>query len=101
MRENKVMRYMVFLALITAIGLAGQDKKPACNAGNQGRFWPLEANSSQHAARELYQSGTLEVCSQVVWKYKWERMSVNVRDLTKERHSSTSAPRRAVTQESK
>jgi hypothetical protein len=62
---------------------AGQAPKPACNARSQGQFWPPEANVSKDAVWRLYQQGNLEMCSLGVWKYKWERLSVNIRDLAK------------------
>ena len=68
--------------------LADEAQKPPCKAGNQGHFWPEEANSSQDTARQFYQRGELEVCSVVVRKYKWEHVSVNVRDLAKQKHPS-------------
>jgi hypothetical protein len=88
------MKYVVLLALFGAMGVAEQGRKPVCNARNRGRFWPEEANFSQDVARQLYQRGELEMCSLVVWKYKWEHISVNVRDLAKATHPLTSESRR-------
>ena len=85
------MKYVAFIALLGAMCFAGEARKPVCHAANRGQFWPEEANASRAAARQLYQSGQLEMCSLVVWKYKWERLSVNVRDLVK-KHPSTSEP---------
>lgn len=62
---------------------------PACTKEIQGRFWPAEANSNHELARKLYQSGELRMCSLVqskytiYWKFKWQQVSVNARDLAK------------------
>jgi hypothetical protein len=81
---------MKYVALVVLFGVicpaAEKAPKPACNAKNQGQFWPEEANSDHSAARLLYQRGELEMCSLVVWKYRWEHLSVNARDVAKERH---------------
>jgi hypothetical protein len=86
------MRYVASLILFAATCCAGQDRKPVCRARIQGRLWPTEANFNQHAARQLYQRGELEMCSLVVWKYKWEHLSVNVRDLARGRPAAASHP---------
>ena len=44
-----------------------------------------------------YQSGELELCSLGLWKYRWEHVSVNVRNLGKgERTSATDGNRAEV-----
>ncbi len=73
------MKYAACLALFTALCYGEPAKKPVCNATNRGQFWPEEANSSREAARRFYQGGELELCALGVWKYRWERMSVNAR----------------------
>ena len=83
--DNTVMN-AAFVALWAALCFGGQVDKPVCNAKNRGQFWPREANLSKDAARQLYQRGELEMCSLSVWKYKWEHLSVNVRDLAKGKH---------------
>jgi len=82
------MKYMALFTLFGAMSFAGQDGKPACNAKLQGHFWPEQANWDHEAARQLYQTGELEMCSMVIWKYRWEHISVNVRDLGKGRHTA-------------
>ena len=81
---------MKYLALVVLFGVmcpaSDQAPKPACNAKNQGQFWPEKANSDHAAARLLYQRGELEMCSLVVWKYRWEHISVNARDVAKQSH---------------
>src|ERR1700733_4820090 len=86
------MRYAAALILFGAMCFAGVNGKPACNARNQGRFWPDEANSNHDAARRLYQSGELEMCSCIVWKYRWEHISVNVRDLGPAKRAAGATP---------
>jgi hypothetical protein len=90
------MKGAAFLALILGTScFAGQAQKPACNAKNQGQFWPPEANLAGDARLQHFQEGNLEMCSLVVWKYKWQRVSVNVRDL---RSAKQPAPSNAATQ---
>jgi hypothetical protein len=83
------MKTTLLIAFSLAICSAQEAPKPACNAKTQGQFWPSEANSSPEAARRYTQSGELEACAKGVWKYKWERLSVNVRDLAKSKHPAT------------
>jgi hypothetical protein len=99
--DNIAMRYVASIILFGAMCFAEQARKPVCNASNQGQFWPEEANTSRDAARQLYQRGELEMCSLAVWKYKWEHISVNVRDLAKARRPSTSEPRKTGAEESR
>jgi hypothetical protein len=93
--NNGFMKYMALLSLFGAMSFAGQDGKPTCNAKLQGQFWPEQANWDREAARQLYQTGELEMCSMVIWKYRWEHISVNVRDLGKGRHTVASESRAA------
>ncbi|MBZ5724296.1 MAG: hypothetical protein LAP87_04805 [Acidobacteriia bacterium] len=94
------MKYVALMALFAAICFGGEVQKPVCSARNQGQFWPAEANFSHQAARQLYQSGELEMCSLAVWKYRWELISVNARVLTRkaaagrrERHAAADEPK--------
>jgi hypothetical protein len=69
--------------MFAAVGFAGE--KPRCNEHNQGRFWPEAANVSANALRTAARDGSLEMCSAVWWKYKWEPVTVSVRTLLKKR----------------
>ena len=101
------MRYAAAVFLLSAIAVA-EEQKPACNAANHGRFWPEEANNSAQAAHQLSHSGELEMCSVVVWKYQWRKLTVNVRDLPRKksardaraesRKASAAAASQAVTE---
>ncbi len=71
-----------------------QKEKPACKAGNNGEFWPREANGNHAAFQQAYQNGELQMCTLVVWKYKWQYLSVNIHDKDHTRHST--APKKAV-----
>ena len=90
------MKIVSLIAFFGAICLAQDAQKPVCNAKTQGQFWPAEANSGPDAVRRLTQSGEIEMCSQGVWRYKWEHLSVSVRDLAKGKdpapQSKTSGP---------
>ena len=81
--DNAVMKYVVLSVVLVACCLAEQPAKPACKARNRGEFWPAAANTSPDAARRLANSGDLEICSLAGWKYKWEHLTVNVRNLGK------------------
>ena len=99
--DNRFMKYVTLAALFGAICFAGETPRPACNARSQGQFWPAEANSSPEAARRLSQSGELAMCSLVVWKYKWQHLSVNVRDLAKAGRPSGAKPPKTGAPENK
>src|SRR5262245_7739908 len=77
------MRCVAVIFLLSAICAAEQAQKPACNKANQGKLWPAEANVNTELARQSYQEGALEMCTLSVWKYRWERLSVNVHNLSK------------------
>ena len=89
------MKYMALITLFGAMSFAGQDGKPACNAKLQGQFWPEQANWDHVAARQFYQTGELEVCSMATWRYRWQQISINVRNLGKGRHNVASESRAA------
>jgi hypothetical protein len=89
------MKYAAAIFLLGTVCAAEEAKKPACNAAHQGRFWPEEANASAVAARRLYQRGELKMCVQAVWKHEWQRLSVNVRNLSKTRPESAAGSRSA------
>jgi hypothetical protein len=84
------MRNAVLIGLYAAVCFAGQARKPVCNAQSQGQFWPEEANVNRDAMREHYQQGDLEMCSRGEWRYKWEHLSVNVRQLRLAKHAADS-----------
>jgi len=94
------MKYVALVVLFGVISLAAeQAPKPTCNEKRQGQLWPEEANSDHAAARLLYQRGELEMCTLVVWKYRWEHLSVNARDMAKERHPFASEAGKAAGQQ--
>jgi len=70
----------------------GAAHKPACNSRHQSQLWPDEANHSPGVARRLYQHGELEMCSLVVWKYRWQNVSVNIRDAKRMQEHRTAPP---------
>ena len=52
-------------------------------AAIHGRFWPEAANTDSDAARKLAQCGLLEICTRTTFRYKWQPVTVNVRQLGK------------------
>ena len=95
------MKYAALLVLSAASCFAGQAHKPVCDASSRGQLWPEEANASQAAARESFQRGDLEICSLAAKKYRWERLSVNVRDLAAAKRPAASASRKSAPKENK
>lgn len=67
---------------------AESSEKPACKASNNGEFWPQQANASREAFQQFVQNGELQICTLVVWKYKWEYLTVNVHDMGHNQHSA-------------
>jgi hypothetical protein len=80
------MKYVATIFLLGTI-CAAEEQKPACNASNHGRFWPQQANTSAETAQKLSRRGELEMCSLVVWKYRWQKLTVNARDLARKKTS--------------
>ena len=74
---------MALVVLMSATCFAGEAGKPACNRSNRGRFWPESANSDPQSLRKFAREGKLEVCSQAIWKYRWESLTVTVQQLSK------------------
>jgi hypothetical protein len=89
------MKYAVLMALLCALCFAGDEAKPACNAKNRGKFWPEEANADRIAAQRLYAQGELEMCSQAVWKYRWQHLSIDVHALAQGQLPPTTAEKTA------
>jgi len=85
---------ITFCVLMAASVLANQPEvssKPACRAAIRGQFWPDAANSDPQAARKLSQCGALEMCTATTWRYKWQPVTVNVRQLGKTPQQPTAA----------
>jgi hypothetical protein len=66
-------------------------QKPACKAPIHGQFWPQAANTDVTAARKLAQCGALEICTRTAFRYKWQPVTVNVRQLGKTPQEPTPA----------
>jgi hypothetical protein len=85
---------IILCVVLAASGLTNQpeaSRKPACKAAIRGQFWPVAANSDSGAARKLSQCGALELCTATVWRYKWQPVAVNVRQLGKTPQQPTPA----------
>lgn len=88
------MNRIILCVLMAANCLAKEPEptpKPACKAPIHGQFWPDAANSDGNAARKLAKCGALEVCTHTGWKYKWQSVTVNVRQLGKTPQDPTPA----------
>jgi hypothetical protein len=94
------MKRLPAIAILALMCSADQPKQPECTKKIQGFFWPQAANADKELARKLYQSGELQMCAvtlskyAISWKYKWQFVSVNARDLGKGKRSENakSAP---------
>jgi hypothetical protein len=65
------------------------DERPACNADTVGLMWPNEANLDPQALYRLSRAGELWLCTKHPWRYKWEKPSVSVAQLKKEREEKS------------
>ena len=86
----------ITLCLLMAVGVLAKDQepakpRPACKASIHGQFWPDAANSDLKAARQLAQCGALEICTTTGWRYKWQPVTVNVRQMGKTPQEPTAA----------
>lgn len=88
------MTPIILCILMVGSGLVNRptvSKKPACKAAIRGQFWPEAANSNSTAMRKLSQCGALEICTTTTWRYKWQPLAVNVRQLGKTPQEPTAA----------
>jgi len=63
---------------------ASGKSKPECAVRSAGKMWPDEANRDTKALRSAAQTGELELCGKRRDGYRWESVSVNVRQLRTE-----------------
>jgi hypothetical protein len=75
------MRLGGLIVLLAMTCFSEEVVKPPCNAQNRGQLWPLESNYDHQAARRAERSGTLEICSPGIWKYRWQSLTVHVSQL--------------------
>ncbi len=66
------------------------DERPVCDADTVGLMWPNEANLSPQALHRLARTGELWLCARHPWRYQWERPSVSLDQLKKERERKSS-----------
>lgn len=71
---------LVFAAA-TALCLAAEDPKPACNAETQGEMWPQAANHDPKLFKKLARCGQLEICTRRHRHYLWESPTVRFDQL--------------------
>jgi hypothetical protein len=92
--EAKRVKWLIPVILLSVPCLADEPRKPRCNAQNQGRLWPEEANSDYSFRQRAAQAGELEMCARGLWRYGWEALTVHVNRLRKEQSRPNSASRR-------
>jgi hypothetical protein len=71
----------LILAAASALCLASDDPKPACNAGNLGSLWPEAANHDPRLRKKMARCGELELCTHGIWRYRWESLTVRIDQL--------------------
>jgi hypothetical protein len=71
--------------------IAPMSVKPTCAAIHVGKMWPDDANRDTKMLRAAAQNGELEVCSKHRDGYRWETVSVNVKQLRAEQCCSSTA----------
>ncbi|MCW5976660.1 MAG: hypothetical protein KIT09_01215 [Bryobacteraceae bacterium] len=78
---------------------AQETPKPKCTERIQGRFWPEAANDDPRLAQTLAQTGELEICSAVRWRYRWQSLTVHIEDLQKkhDRRARAAGDKKATT----
>lgn len=87
-----MLKLAVLLTLACATCFAASDAdRPVCNKKNAGELWPPEAGTDRAAFWRLSQSGELEVCSRAPWHYRWQSLTVNVRNLAVRRGTQADA----------
>ena len=84
----------MFTLVVLSVFLAQApvEVRPACDADTVGLMWPNEANLSAAALHRLARNGELWICSKAPWRYKWERPSISVSQLKKEREEKAKRP---------
>jgi hypothetical protein len=83
-----MLKLAIVLIFGCALSFAASDSdRPVCNKKNVGELWPPEAKTDRVAFWRFSQSGELEVCSRGTWHYRWQGLTVNVRDLAAPRPS--------------
>ena len=95
------MKRIILCLLLSAGGLANTPQspgKPACRAAIRGQFWPDAANNDSKAAVQLAQCGALEMCTSTAWRYKWQPVAVNVRQMGKTPQPPTAACAAIITE---
>ena len=90
---------MSLLLAARAIALGSTPpERPVCSAEIHGSFWPEAANRNGRAARELSHCGALEICTSKGRRYRWQAVTVNVRQLGKMPQQPTAACAAVITE---
>lgn len=82
---SRILICLSLLLLMVPASFAEDQTKPKCNKQVHGRFWPDEANQDPKLAQTLAKTGELELCVIRRWRYRWEPMTVRLRDLLDKR----------------
>jgi len=68
------MRVLLISTVTLVSSVAQPAAKPRCNAHHSGDLWPAHPDACH----------PLEMCTLDVWKYRWERVTVDVSQLGKD-----------------
>lgn len=70
---------LLLISAVTLLGCAAQQSekpKPPCNARNRGQLWP--------EPKDRDACHPVEMCTEHRWKYRWQPLTVDVSQLSKD-----------------
>ena len=81
--KDAAAKWMLMSVLCGWACFAEESARPACNARNNGQFWPEQANTNHAAARRAERCGELQICAPSQWRYRWQPLTVHISQLGK------------------
>ncbi len=82
-QHGLVMLRAALIALLLATFASAEEPPVKCDKERGGEFWPEVANHDPAARGRAMHCGTLYLCSQGRWRWKWRSVTVNYRQLAK------------------
>ncbi|HBY61663.1 MAG TPA: hypothetical protein DEH78_17720 [Solibacterales bacterium] len=83
---------MLATVLLAAAALHNDATPPRCSGETLGAYWPAAANQNSTAIHKAAQTGELWRCVRGLVRYRWERLTVNWKDLNKYERVGPSNP---------
>lgn len=75
----------MLLPVMALLFAASANEMPKCDATRAGEYWPPSANQGPRELAAAARAGKLYRCERAIWRHRWERLSISVEDLRKER----------------